>query len=99
MRSSSSALNLSALYNMPMMNLQPNYFHSATPSQQQQQQQQQQAFGSAPQRLAPPVPVIRVAPAIQSVVPAEPSFDTKFDLGSTHNTNPGPGMSFTKQIV
>ena len=88
MRTSSSALNLSALYNMPMMNLQPNYFHSATPSQQQQQQQ------AAPQRIAPAVPVVRVAPPIKSVLPSEPSFDTKFDTGSTHNTNPGPGTIF-----
>ncbi len=67
MKSSSSALNLSELYNIPMMNLQPNYFHSGPAQSQQQQQQQpyqqqQVAFGVPAVRVAPPVPVIRVAP-------------------------------------
>ncbi len=52
---------------MPMMNLQPNYFHSGPAQSQQQQQQhfqqqQQGAFGAPVARVAPPVPTIRVAP-------------------------------------
>ena len=40
MRNPSSALDLTELYRMPAMNLQPNYFHSG-PSQNQNQNQNQ----------------------------------------------------------
>ena len=75
---------------MPMMNLQPNYFHSGPPQSQQEQQQQQQhyqqhqgAFGAPAVRVAPSVPAIRVAPPPP---PGQKSFFTKLQGGLVGGT-------------